>query len=117
MNNTDDKIKELLAGTKLKASENLKYRIMQQIETEKALSRQQAKKDNSIWSNFSILGVMYAAIIIVCGLVYLFVGAESLKNTNLIIMPVIFIAAIGSLFFLISTLDDRRQSKKQSNQE
>lgn len=114
MNNTDDKIKELLAGTKLKASGNLKYRIMQQIETEKVLSRQQEKKDSSIWSNFSILGGMYAAIIIVCGIIYMFVGPEVLQNTNLLIMPAVFIAAIGSMFFLISTFDDRRQSKKQS---
>lgn len=68
MNTQDDKIRELLSGTKMKAGENLKYRIMHQIEAEKALTRQKNKAVSSnpfIGNMIAIFGVMYALIAMV----------------------------------------------------
>ena len=62
----DDKIKDLLSGTKIKAGENLKFRIMQQIETENALSRKKVTNTRPILGNMlTIFGVMYLLIAIV----------------------------------------------------
>jgi len=62
----DDKIKEILSLSKVKAGENLKYRIMQQIETESVLSAKKLKSKNVIpliGNTFLIFGVMYALIV------------------------------------------------------
>lgn len=110
----DDKLRSLLGSTKIEASENLKFRIMHQIEAEKLLIRKKDKRARSIWGNFSILGIMYA-IIAAIGVIVYFVDGESALNTSVFFIPVLFISAICGMFFLISTFDDRRQNKKHSS--
>ena len=110
MNKQDDKWKEMLAGTKLKASSNLQFRIMQQIETEKALSRQNKKRERSVWGNLSILGIMYGIMAVLGFIAYLSFGKDALYDSKLYISALL-VAAVCGVFFLISTFDDRRQSK------
>lgn len=109
----DDGFREPLSSTKMKARENLKFRIMQQIETEKALS-QKKKTDTSplIGNMLSVFGVMYALIAIV-GLGVYFSGGKSALESVTFFIPVILIASVCSMFWMISTYDDRRRSKQK----
>lgn len=111
-NNIQDKrFRDLLSGTKLEASDNLKFRIMQQIETEKALSKQKTSKTRSGFGNIlSILVIMYSLIAVLAISVYLTSGSEALKSPSLY-MPLILITSVCSVFLLISTFDDRRHYK------
>lgn len=109
MDRQDERLKILLGGTRLRAGENLKFRIMHQIETENALLRKMQKKQNrSIWGNFSILAVMYVIIAVVGGGIYYSLGENALESSAFY-LPMIFIAAVCGVFFLISTFDDRRK--------
>lgn len=113
-NNIEDKqFRDLLSGTKLEASNNLKFRIMQQIETEKALSKQKATNTRSGFGNIlSILGVMYSLIAILGLGVYFTYGSEALQSPSLY-MPLILITSACSVFLLISTFDDKRHYNKK----
>lgn len=113
INMHDDKFSELLSGTKMKAGVNLKFRIMQQIETEKALSRKK-KTDTSplIGNMLSIFGIMYALIAIV-GLGVYFSGGKNALESVTFFIPIILIASVCSMFWMISTYDDRRRSKQK----
>ena len=108
----DDRLKDLLSGSKIKASENLKYRIMHQIETEKCLSREQKSKERPILgSMFSIFGIMYALIALIGFGIYHTLGSEALLSTTFY-LPVIFISFVCGLFWLITVLDERRKAKE-----
>lgn len=104
----DNQFRDLLSGTRLEASDNLKFRIMQQIETEKALSKQKATKTRSGFGNIvTILGVMYSLIVVLGIGVYYTYGSEALRSPALF-MPLILITSACSVFLLISTFDDKR---------
>lgn len=113
INIEDEKLKDLLSGTKLKASDNLKYRIMQQIETESALSKKvKVNKRESILGNFfSVYGIVYALIILLGGAFYLNGGKDSLLSPSFFGL-VILLITVGSAFFIITLLDTRRLQKK-----
>lgn len=122
MNNNniqDKKIQDLLAGSKMQASENLKFRIMQQIETEAALARKKAKKGTSIKplldNMFTIFGVMYALIAAIGFYTYSNSGMEGLMSASFYV-PVILVSAVCSVFWMISMYDDRRRSKINEKQ-
>ena len=110
----DDKIKEILSLSKVKAGENLKFRIMQQIETEKVFS---AKKSESktlaplIGNSFLIFGIMYALIILTVLGVFLTGGIAAIKSFAFFV-PVIMISLVCSMFWLISIYDDKRRLKQ-----
>ena len=113
INKQDEILKDLFSGTRMKAGENLKYRIMQQIETEKALSQKKVRSSRPILGNMlSIFGVMYAVIGIVGFFVY-FTAGQSALNSLSFYGVVIFIASICSVFWMISTYDDQRRSKQK----
>lgn len=110
----DDKIKELLSGTKMKAGENLKYRIMQQIETEKALVPKKKASSRPVIKNMlTTFGVMYALIAIVGMAVYSTSGQSGLSSATFLV-PVILISSVCSMFWMISVYDDRRRSKHKA---
>lgn len=112
INMQDDKLKALLSGTKIKASDNLKFRIMQQINTEKALSRKKATQSRPVLSNmFTVFGIMYAIIAVIGFGIYSSAGMEGLSSTSFYI-PVILVSSICAMYWTITSLDDRRQSKK-----
>ncbi|MFV0535869.1 MAG: hypothetical protein ACK5M3_00690 [Dysgonomonas sp.] len=115
MNNMhDDKLKDLLFGTNVKAGENLKYRIMQQIETEKALSHKKVNSSRPLVGNtITILGVIYILIAIV-GVSTFFTGGKEALNSISFLAPIILIASAGSIFWMISVFDERRRSKHKN---
>ncbi|MBF0650622.1 hypothetical protein IR083_17505 [Dysgonomonas sp. GY75] len=110
----DDKIKELLSGTKMKAGESLKYRIMQQIETEKALIPKKNISARPVIKNMlTTFGVMYALIAIVGMAVYSTSGQSGLSSATFLV-PVVLISSVCSMFWMISVYDDRRRSKHKA---
>lgn len=110
----DDKtIKELLNGTKLKADDNLKYRIMQQIETEKVFyKKKETNTSPGLSTMFALFGIMYLVIALVGGGIYMTKGSEALMSTEFL-MPVLLITSICSIFLMITELDERRKSKRK----
>lgn len=117
-NNPDNQqIKELLSGIKLEAGDNLKYRIMHQIEAEKALSRK-AKSGfsrSAIRSFFSVFGIMYAVITIIGLGIYLSAGKSALGSSAFYI-PVLLVIFICGLYWMITSLDDRLREKRKKRE-
>lgn len=109
----DDKLKELLSGTKMKAGENLKYRIMQQIQTEQALQQKARKVTRPAVGNMlSIFGIMYALIALV-GVGTYFVVGESMLKSVAFFLPIILIASVCAMFWMISSYDDNRRNRQK----
>ena len=109
----NDKLKDILSGTKVEAGENLNYRIMQQIETEKSLSPKKESGFRSLLSNMvSVFGIMYT-LIAVAGIFVYFTGGKSALESAAFFLPVILIATVCSMFWMISTYDDKRHSKRK----
>lgn len=107
-----DKFRELLANTKVEAGDNLKFRIMQQIETEKALSPHKVKSSVPLLKNMlSIFGVMYALIAIVLLAVYVMYGKAALESFSLSLI-VIAIASVCSVFGMLTLFDEKRRNKQ-----
>ncbi|MDR0574569.1 MAG: hypothetical protein LBG96_11170 [Tannerella sp.] len=109
----DDTIRKLFSGTKIKAGGNLKYRIMQQIETESALSIKKSKSKSLfplIGNMLSVFGVMYALIALAAMGIILMGGIETLQSLTFFV-PVTMIASVCGLFLMISIYDDKRRWK------
>jgi predicted lipid-binding transport protein (Tim44 family) len=116
-NMQDDKLKELLSGTKLKAGENLKYRIMQQIQTEQALQHKMQKTARPAVGNMlSIFGIMYALIALVGVGTYFMVGGENMLKSVAFFLPVILIASVCGVFWMITSYDDGRRSRQKAKE-
>lgn len=112
-NSNDDKLKSLFSGSKIQASENLKYRIMQQVETEAAIKgiRKKEKNINSEIRNIiTIVAVMYGLIGITSLSAYLYAGQEALTS-SIFLMTIAFIAIVSITFGAISYFDGRLRSK------
>ncbi len=113
INLQDEKLKELFSGTKIKADEKLKFRIMQQIETEKNLIPKKSPSSRPIVKNMlSIFGIMYALIALV-GLALYTKGGESALNSLTFFLPVILICCVCSVFWMLSNYDDYRRSRQK----
>jgi len=110
----DEKLREILSGTKLKADENLKYRIMQQIHTESVISGTN-KSETKFWSRVKNLGavmaVMYALILVTIAATFIYGGKEALFSTELF-MALISISSVCIAFGAISFFDEKIRSKK-----
>lgn len=107
----DDKLKQLLSSTKMKADENLKFRIMQQIETEKSLSRNKMTESRSIIPNMlTIFGVMYLIIGLLAFGTY-FAGGGKALNSATFYIPVILISVVCGMYWMITCFDERRHEK------
>ena len=115
----DDIMRQLFAGTKVKVGENLKYRIMQQIETESIFAAKKSKSKSVvpfIRNMLLVFGVMYALIIIFGVSVYLTGGKKDLESITFFI-PVIMIASVCVFFWMISAYDDKRRLKHTQERE
>ena len=109
----DEKIKEILSLSKIKAGKNLKYRVMQQIETESVFSAKKVKSKNLrplIVNSFLIIGVMYALVVLVALGIFITRGVEALNSLSFF-APVIMISTVCSMFWMISMFDDKRRIK------
>lgn len=115
INMHDEELKEILSGTKVKAPENMRFRIMQQIETEKALSRKKTPKANPIFGNLiTIFGVMYALIGIIAFGIYSTMGKGALESKTFYI-PVLMITFVCAIYWMITSFDEQRHSKDKDN--
>lgn len=119
INTSDDKeISKLLEGTKLKADDKLKARIMQQIITEKALSPKVTKKQYrwsiSVSNLLSIFGVMYTIIGMITAGMYFTMGVKGLHSETFC-MAIFLVTFICGLFWMISCIDDNRRSKQSKD--
>jgi len=116
-NNTDDPLKGLFSGMKMKAGDNLKFRIMQQIETEKVLSGKKEKGSFSILNNMiSVFGTMYAILGLVVAGIYFSFGKESLVSPSTLFVILMIVFAF-SMFWMISMFDEKRRMKKTKNKQ
>ena len=109
-------MKSMIESSRKEPSENLSYRIMHQIETEKALSPTKPKTikqiENSLNDFWNVFGLMYLVLFLVGGYFYLQGGREALFSETFIWTGVT-ISSVFSLYFLIITFDNSRQKTKK----
>lgn len=106
-------LKNLLAETKIEASENLKFRIVQQINTEVALSRKTEQVVNSSFR--SILLIVCVVTIIITFALYsiYFNGVEgSLVNKESFYLYILPFCSIASFVACLFAIDTKLRSKK-----
>ena len=109
----DEKFRKLFLDTKIKAGENLKYRIIQQIETERVLLKEKGKIKNVIpLINHmkSVFGVMYALIAFISA-GFCFFG-EGNAQTSSYFMLILLVVTISIFFLVISVLDESRRTEQ-----
>ena len=104
----DALIRSLLQTNRQQAPDNLKYRILQQIETEKAMTSDKplpTKAQRNVVREFvTIFGIMYAALAFLIGAAYL-IGGSALIQSTLFFWTIILVAFIFSMIWLITCLD------------
>lgn len=106
----DNQIRELLSETKISANENLKFRIMQQIETERSLAKGNLEKSSlRVKSLLSVFGGIYGVIILLIALVYFTYGIETLTSMP-VLVTIVSIASIGSVLWMILVFDEKRRT-------
>lgn len=120
-NNIEDlDIRDILSETRLEPSSNLKYRIMQQIQMEKALSKKGLQNSFSPKGlMLSIFGIMYAVLAVVGLLIYYLYGKAGLESSSAY-MIVILIGSVCGVFWMLSVLDEKRRfdmSKRSKSKE
>ena len=114
---TDEEIiRQLMQSAKIEASENLKHRIMHQIEAEKALTPQRVKPKRetaNVLKDFkAIFGVMY---LLLCGLsvfTVIFGGTKALSSSQFILTAALIFVVFAS-FWAITRLDVYLREKKK----
>jgi len=113
----DDKFRDLLLVTKIKAEKNLKYRIIQQIETENELLMEKIRNRSALpLINFSlsVIGVMIALIAFITAGFYFEGGKDRLVSPSFF-MLVLLVFIVCIFFLLISVLDESRRNKPFSS--
>ena len=108
-------IKSMMEEAKKEPSENLSYRIMHQIETEKVLTRnkKQVSKDkvDVLIDLRNIFGLMYL-VLLIAGLFYYLQGGKEALFTDTFLWTCVTISSVFSIFFLISTADNLLRKRK-----
>lgn len=113
---TDDElIRQLMQSAKKQAPENLKYRIMQQIETESTLTRKPisaSKREGFVLKDFiGIFSTMYIVLgIFIVGSILL-KGKAVLTSSGFIWM-IVLISSVFSLFWLMTRVDERLRKRR-----
>lgn len=109
-------IRQMMQSEMKKAPENLKFRVMHQIETEKALTPQKkkAKKESGplLKEMGVIFGTMYAVVAAMVIGAYLLQGSEFLLTPQFI-GPVVLVASVFSFYWLMTRLEDYMKEKKK----
>ena len=108
-------IKSMMEQTKKEPSENLSYRIMHQIETEKVLAgnKEQLSKDKGdvLIDLRNIFGLMYL-VLLFAGLFYYLQGGKEALLADTFLWTCVTISSAFSLFFLVSTADNLLRKRK-----
>lgn len=115
----EESIKKLIEASKVKAPENLKYRIMNQIESEKTITPQHTpikstpnRESGSVLRDLgSIFGTMYSVLAVMILGAYLMQGKDFLLSPQFM-GALIYVASIFSLFWLISRVDANIKERK-----
>lgn len=112
----EDLLRAMMKGTKEKAPENLKHRIMHQVEAEGAVTPRRVKvtkeRGNVLTELGTIFGTMYAVLAGMVVVAYLVFGQEFLLSAEFIGASV-FVAFVFSMLWLISQLDRRVRAKRK----
>ena len=110
-------IRQMMQSAKRQAPENLKHRIMQQIETESALTPQRRKSSpervNVLRDFKSIFQVMYLLLFGISIFSVIFNGAQSLTSKQFI-FTVLLIEIVFTSFWAITQLDSYLQKKRST---
>lgn len=111
-------IRGMMQEARMKAPENLKYRIMHQIETENALKSQRTPvrlSERKVLKDFvGIFGLMYAVLAALIGGAYLLKGKEFALSSGFL-WTVILVAFVFSFFWLMTRVDERLNDKRKGN--
>lgn len=113
----EEQMRELIRYGKTPAPENLKYRIMQQIQMEQALKSRQEfptqRRRENIWGEFkTIFGIMYAVLAVIVAGTFFLKGKEFFLSTQFWNI-VIVVASVFSIFWMITCLDSHLREKKE----
>ena len=116
----EEKIGRLISSAKMKAPENLKYRIMHQIEYESVLSGDKNIKKKSVnRENGSVLrdlgsifGTMYAVFAIIAVAAYIIQGNEFYQSIEFW-GSIALVAVVFSFFWLFTRIDAHIKEKEQ----
>lgn len=118
-NNSNNKLDEknlrtLFEGSKLKANENLGYRIVQQIRTEDMLARKVVKVEKGINRQINnlltVLGVSYGIVLLTVLGFYLYFGKDIIKLPEFY-LSIIFVISVSTVFGVISYFDEKLRAK------
>lgn len=113
----DEIIRKMMQSAKTQAPENLKYRIMQQIETEKALTPQKLKrvttKGDGLTDFRSIFGTMYLLLFVLSLLTIIFGGKEAILSPQYILTALLIVMTLSS-FWALTRLDAYLRKKKKT---
>lgn len=108
-------MRAMLQGAKEKAPENLKYRIMHQIEAERAVAPRKVEKARESGNLFKelggIFGTMYAVLATMIAAAYFLVGKDFLLSPQFT-GAAAFVAFVFSMLWLIARLDEHVQEKR-----
>ena len=108
-------IKSMMEEAKKEPSENLSYRIMHQIETEKVLAgnKKQLSKDKGdvLIDLRNIFGLMYL-VLLITGISFYLQGGKEALFTETFLWTCVTISSVFSIFFLISTADNLLRKRK-----
>ena len=108
-------IKSMMEQTKKEPSENLSYRIMHQIETEKVLAgkKKELSKDkgNLLIDLRNIFGLMYF-VLLITGISFYLQGGKEALLADTFLWTCVTISSVFSLFFLVSTADNLLRKRK-----
>lgn len=114
---TDEEIiRQMMQSAKIEASENLKHRIMHQIEAEKALIPQRVKpkrETTNVLKDFkAIFGVMYLLLSGLSIFTVIFGGTKALSSSQFILTAALIFVVFAS-FWAITRLDAYMRGKRK----
>ena len=114
---TDEEIiRQMMQSAKIEASENLKHRIMHQIEAEKALTPQRVKPKrettNALKDFKAIFGVMYLLLSGLSIFTVIFGGTKALSSSQFILTAALIFVVFVS-FWAITRLDAYMRGKRK----
>lgn len=113
-------MRTLMQDAKMKAPKRIKYRVMYQLEAEKAVaprSKRRSEESGSVLRDLgTIFGTMYALLAGMAVVVYILFGGHFLLSTEFIETTLLVVFVFGMLW-LIAQLDRRVQVKRFGKNE
>ena len=113
--NEEAQIRRLIQTTRMEAPENLNYRIMQQIETDKVFSAKpkvkKSKLENTIRDIVTIAGIMYIVLALI-GIASFIMNGKDYLLSSPFLSTVLLVVFIFTLLWLITRLDEYLRKKQ-----